>query len=293
MTKFTIEKISIKNLLESINDNSFYKKNQLINSFSSFDLKTQNNLAFIDKAKFNKINVKEIKASCVIVPEKIKYSKNFILNKNPRLLFEKICKRMIKNYDKDFFVNSPKGKYEIGRNTFISNFSKIESGVKIGNNVVIYKNSHIKKNTIISSGAIIGNIGTGPYMANGVYRNCAHLGGVIIERNSYIGSNTVITRGTLSNTIIGENSFISNLVNIGHNVRIGKSNLISSSVCIGGGTKTGKTVEIGMGATLNTNITIGNNCKIAMNTNVIKSLKKNEQVFGNPAQKIILTKSFF
>ena len=115
---------------------------------------------------------------------------------------------------------------------------------QIGDNVIIYKNTHIKKNSIISSGSVIGNPGVGPYLANKNYINCTHLGGVIIEKNSYIGSNSVISSGTLSNTTIGENTHISNLVNIGHNVKIGKYNLISSSVCIGGGTKLVKKLRL-------------------------------------------------
>ena len=293
MKKFNTKKISIKDLLSLINCKSYYKKNQFILSLSSFDVSSSNNLAFVDEHKLSQIKMHDIKASCVIVPKKINLNKNVIIHKNPRLLFEKICKKLVKNYDEEFFVDKPNNNYQIGKNTLISKFSKIDDGVEIGDNVIIYKNTHVKKNTKISSGAIIGNLGVGPYFARGKYENCTHLGGVIINKNSYIGSNTVISRGTLSDTIIGENSFISNLVNVGHNVKIGQSNLISSSVCIGGGTKTGKNVEIALGATLNTNLKIGNNCKIGMSTNVIKDLKSNEVVFGNPAKKIFLTKKIF
>jgi|TARA_R110000803_G_scaffold194584_3_gene257710 UDP-3-O-[3-hydroxymyristoyl] glucosamine N-acyltransferase LpxD len=293
MTKFNIKKILLKDLLRLIDDKSYIKKNQYIHSLSSFDLNLTNNLAFIDKVKFNKIKISDVKASCIIVPKKINSYKNIIINKNPRFLFEKICRKIIKNYNEEIFVEPIKKNYQVGKGTLISKFSKIEDGVKIGDNVIIYKNTHIKKNAIISSGSVIGNVGVGPYLVNGKYVNCTHLGGVIIEKNSYIGSNTVITRGTLSNTIIGENTYISNLVNIGHNVKIGKYNLISSSVCVGGGTKTGKKVEIALGSTINANLKIGNNCKIAINTNVIKNLKNNEHVFGNPAKRIFLTKNIF
>ena len=293
MTKFNIKKISLKELLKLIGDKSSIKKNQYIYSLSSFDLKAFNNLAFIDKDKIDNVKMKDIKASCVIVPRKINYNKNIIINKNPRFLFEKICRKTIKNYNEEIFLDTKDRNYQVGKGALISKFSKIEDGVKIGDNVIIYKNTHIKKNSIISSGSVIGNPGVGPYLANKNYINCTHLGGVIIEKNSYIGSNSVISSGTLSNTTIGENTHISNLVNIGHNVKIGKYNLISSSVCIGGGTKTGKKVEIALGATISPNLKIGNNCKIGINTNVIKNLNKNQSVFGNPAKKIFFVNRLF
>lgn len=293
MSKFNIKKILLRDLLKLVGDKSRIKKNQYISSLSSFDFKSSNNLAFIDKDKLNNIKMSNVKASCVIVPKQINSNKNIIINNNPRFLFEKICRQTIKNYNEEIFIDSKKTKYQVGKGALISKFSKIENGVKIGDNVIIYKNTVIKKNSIISSGSVIGNVGVGPYTVNGKFINCTHLGGVIIEKNSYIGSNTVITRGTLSNTTIGENTYISNLVNIGHNVKIGKNNLISSSVCIGGGTKTGKSVEISIGATINTNLKIGDNCKIAINTNVIKNLNKNQSVFGNPAKKIFFFKKLF
>ena len=49
-----------------------------------------------------------------------------------------------------------------------------------------------------------------------------HIGMVIIEDNVEIGCNNTIDRGSLSNTVIGANTFIDNQVHIAHNVNIGK-----------------------------------------------------------------------
>lgn len=294
MHKFKIKKILLNQVLQPLKKKFFYKKNQYIDSLSSFSVKGSKNLGFIDSEKLKNIDFNNIKASCVIIPKKLNIKNNFIINKNPRALFEQICRNKIENYLNEDLIEAKFFKnIKFGKNVFISKYAKIENGVKLGNNVIIYKNSYIKKNTIISSGSIIGNIGIGPYIYNGNYKNCTHLGGVQIGENCYIGSNSVITRGTLQNTILGKNCFISNLVNIGHNVKVGEKTLISSSVSIGGSTTIGKNVKIGISATLNKNIFIGDNCKIGINTNVIKDIKKNQDVFGNPAKKIKFLKKIF
>jgi len=294
MPKYKIKKISLKNLLISLGERSSYKKNQYIDSLSSFDTLGKNNLGFLEFEKLKNIDMTNIKASCVIIPKKINLNKNYIINKNPRYLFEKICKKKIKNYLADKFIEGKELKnINCGKNVFISKYAKIDSGVKIGNNVTIHKNSVIKKNSTISSGVVIGNNGVGPYLVNGRYNNCTHLGGVYIGKDCYIGTNTVITRGTLADTVIGNNCIISNLINIGHNVKIGDKTLISSSVSIGGSSHIGKNVQIGIGTTINKNIFVGNNCKIGIGTNVVKSLNKNEEVFGNPAKKIKFIKKMF
>ena len=49
-----------------------------------------------------------------------------------------------------------------------------------------------------------------------------HIGIVRIEDNVEIGCNNTIDRGSLSDTVIGRNTFIDNQVHIAHNVNIGK-----------------------------------------------------------------------
>ena len=165
--------------------------------------------------------------------------------------------------------------------------------MRIESNVVIHKNTRIGKNTLICSGSTIGSIGIGPYLHEGFYKNCTHLGGVIIKKDCYIGSNSTIVRGTLSDTLIGENTFISNLVNVGHNVQIGNKCLISSGVIIGGTTKIESSVKIGIGAIINRNIKIGKNAIIGLGSNVRKNIKKNISVAGNPLREISLIKNLF
>ena len=61
-----------------------------------------------------------------------------------------------------------------------------------------------------------------------------HIGIVIIEDNCEIGCGSTIDRGSMSNTIIGENTYLDNQIHIAHNVKIGKNSIIAGQVGIAG-----------------------------------------------------------
>ena len=288
------KKHKLNNLLKNIERNFYYKKNQYVNSLSSYDCAGQANLAFLEKDKIKNINLDEIKASCIIVPKKININKNIVVCKNPRATFEKICRKFIKNYNFEELIDGNKlGFKKCGINVKISKFSKIDKNVIFEDNILVYKNTTISRGCKISSGSIIGNFGLGPYFYKKKNYNCSHLGGVLIGENTYVGANTLIARGTLKDTVIGKNVAIGNLVNIGHNSRIADNCLISSSVSIGGNANIKKNTHIGIGSTICPRIKIGSNCKVGINTNVIKSLSNNQSVFGNPAKKIFFLDKLF
>lgn len=289
------KRVNLNELQKIINVNFKSKKNQYLSTLSSYEKFGKENLGFIDDYKLKNLDKNNIKSSCVIISKKIDINQNYIIYKNPRKLFEKISRCLIKNYsDSDEFLSSKELlKYNVGKNVLISKYANVDKTVKIESNVVIHKNTRIGKNTVICSGSIIGSIGIGPYLDRGVYKNCTHLGGVIIKKNCFIGSNSTIIRGTLSDTLIGENTFISNLVNVGHNVHIGNKCLISSGVIIAGSTKIESLVKIGVGAILNRNIKIGKNVSIGLGSNVRKNINKNISVAGNPLRIISLKKRLF
>ena len=86
-----------------------------------------------------------------------------------------------------------------------------------------------------------------------------------------------------SSTIISENSYIDNLVQIAHNVIIGKGAIVAAQSGIAGSTTIGNNVMIGGQAGLAGHIKIGNNVKIAAKSGVTKNLKDNSVVAGFPA----------
>ena len=109
---------------------------------------------------------------------------------------------------------------------------------------------------------------------------------VIIGNNVEIGCNNTIDRGSLSNTVIGDNTFLDNQVHIAHNVKIGKNCIITAQVGFAGSAKLGNQVSIGGQAGISGHISIGNNVKIGGGSGVIKNVPDNTKVMGYPAKDI-------
>ncbi len=172
----------------------------------------------------------------------------------------------------------------IGHNTIIESNVSIGDDCNIGCNVII-KNSIIGNNTNILDGAIIGKKGFGffPGVKNIRY---PHIGIVMIGDNVEIGCNNTIDRGSLSNTIIGDGTFLDNQVHIAHNVKIGKNCIITGQVGFAGSSSIGNNVIIGGQAGISGHLKIGDNVKIGGGSGVIKNIPSNSNVMGYPAKSI-------
>ncbi|MDD5659538.1 MAG: DapH/DapD/GlmU-related protein, partial [Actinomycetota bacterium] len=85
------------------------------------------------------------------------------------------------------------------------------------------------------------------------------------------------------NTKVG--NFVTILASsIGHDTNIGDYTTISSHCGIGGKTKLGKRVFIGSNATIVPGKLIGDDVYIGAGSVVIRNIKENKKVFGNPAR---------
>ena len=173
----------------------------------------------------------------------------------------------------------------IGHNTIIESNVIIGSNCVIGNNVII-KNSLIGNNVRILDGAIIGKKGFGFFPGQNKNFRYPHIGMVIINDNVEIGCNNTIDRGSLSDTIIGNNTFIDNQVHIAHNVNIGKNCIITAQVGFAGSSIIGNKVSIGGQAGVSGHLKIGNNVQIGGGSGVIRNIPDNTKVMGYPAKDI-------
>ena len=113
-----------------------------------------------------------------------------------------------------------------------------------------------------------------------------HIGTVVIEDNCEIGCGSTIDRGSLSNTIIGKNTFIDNQVHIAHNNKIGQNCIIAGQVGFAGSSTLGNNVMIGGQAGVSGHLKIGNNIQIGGGSGVIKDIPDNSKVMGYPAKNL-------
>ncbi len=112
------------------------------------------------------------------------------------------------------------------------------------------------------------------------------MGIVIIENDCEIGCGSTIDRGSMSNTIIGSNTFLDNQIHIAHNVKIGENSIIAGQVGIAGSSVIGNNVKIGGQAGISGHLKIGDNVEIAGGSGVIKDIPDNSKVMGYPAKNI-------
>ena len=180
---------------------------------------------------------------------------------------------------------------QIGKNCSIGHNSIIESNVIIGDNSligsnVIIRNTIIKNNVSILDGCVIGKKGFGFFPNNKKNIRYPHIGIVIIEDNSEIGCGSTIDRGSLSNTVIGKNTFLDNQVHIAHNNKIGNNCVIAGQVGFAGSSTVGNNVFIGGQVGISGHLHIGNNIQIGGGSGVIKNIKDNSKVMGYPAKDI-------
>jgi UDP-3-O-[3-hydroxymyristoyl] glucosamine N-acyltransferase len=173
----------------------------------------------------------------------------------------------------------------IGHNTIIEQSVSIGDNCSIGSNVII-RNTSISNNVSVLDNCIIGKHGFGFFPIDEKNLRYPHIGFVIIGENCEIGCGCTIDRGSMSNTVIGKNTFLDNQIHIAHNVKIGENSIIAGQVGIAGSSILGKNVRIGGQAGISGHLTIGNNVEIAGGSGVIKDISDNSKVMGYPAKNI-------
>ena len=192
------------------------------------------------------------------------------------------------NFGKNVLIGS---NVKIGKNCMIGHNTIIEKNVMIGDNCsigsnTIIRNTILRNNVKILDGCVIGKKGFGFLPKNGNNYRFPQIGIVLINDYSEIGCGSTIDRGSISNTVIGKNTYLDNQIHIAHNVKIGDNCIIAGQVGFAGSSVLGDNVMIGGQAGISGHLKIGNNIKIGGGSGVIKDIPDNSRVMGYPAKDL-------
>jgi UDP-3-O-[3-hydroxymyristoyl] glucosamine N-acyltransferase len=281
-------------------------------SFESLDNASNNDMTFLNSSKYQKLSLKTKAAACITSPNLSKFLPKKCIKidvKNILFAVTQVAKMFYPNADMDIpdvnlstssdvrnlYPDVKFGKnvlignnVKIGKNSHIGSNSIIESNVHIGENciigsLVVIRNSLVSNNVYIQDGSKIGIKGFGFIPNKNKNTRSPHVGKVILEEGVEIGSNCTIDRGSLTNTVIGKNTFLDNQVHVAHNVQMGKNCMIAGQVGFAGSSTLGDNVVIGGQSGISGHLNIGNNVKIGGGSGVINDIPDNLQVMGYPA----------
>jgi len=116
----------------------------------------------------------------------------------------------------------------------------------------------------------------------------------LIHPDAFIGKNTSIGVGCilLKNAYVGVDCVIDDFVLIqisavvGHDVKVGKYSRIDCNVVCVGGTELKEGVTVHTSSVINHKVVIERNASVGACSFVIRRVKENTSVYGNPAKKI-------
>ena len=305
---------NINNLLKTINLDSEKFSENFINDVKDLSSSSEDNITFFHSKKYSELATKT-KASYCITTEKLKsflpITCKAVISDQVLLHIAKITKifypdSVTDDFDitvKDILHTQHKDKVAYGKNILIGKNVKfgfncrighnsiIEKNVIIGDNCtigsnVIIRNSIVRNNVQILDGCVIGKKGFGFFPVKNSNFRYPQVGLVIIEDNAEIGCYSTIDRGSLSNTIIGKNTFLDNQIHVAHNVKIGENCIIAGQVGFAGSSTLGNNVLIGGQAGISGHLKIGNNVQIGGGSGVIKNIPDNSKVMGYPAKDL-------
>ena len=301
-----LQTLNLKSDVMSLNEN--------VNDIKDLITSNTNDITFFHSKKYRDL-ANNTKASFCITTKNLKEilpdTCRPIIVKNVLLATSILTAKFYPNSINDSFDNTAnfinktifKDKVRFGKNVLVGDNVSIGSNCMIGHNTIIEKNVSIGDNCTIGSNSIIRNTIIGNNIK--ILDNCVigkhgfgffpdeknnvrypHIGIVIIEDYCEIGCGATIDRGSMSNTIIGKNTYLDNQIHIAHNVKIGENCIIAGQVGIAGSTILGKNIKIGGQAGISGHLKIGDNVDIAGGSGVIRDIPDNSKVMGYPAKNI-------
>jgi UDP-3-O-[3-hydroxymyristoyl] glucosamine N-acyltransferase len=106
---------------------------------------------------------------------------------------------------------------------------------------------------------------------------------VILQDGVSVGVNSCVDRGAWDDTVIGENTKLDNLVQIGHNCRIGRNSVAAALTGVSGSCVIGDGVRLGGRAGIADHVNIGDGASVMASGGVMRDIPAGETWGGTPA----------
>lgn len=264
-----------------------------INDVAPLHTAGDRDISFFDNAKYKDAFQNTKARACIVSADMVKFAPEGVIcliSKSPYKSYALIAQH---------FYPAPQGEdisdhaiihdtADIGKNCIIHPGAVIDKNVQIGDHCVIGANAVISHAVIgnhvtIYRGACIGQDGFGFAPDPAGFVKVLQLGRVMIGDHVEIGANTTIDRGAGPDTVIGQGTWIDNLVQIGHNVKIGNGCVIVAQVGISGSTEIDDYTMIGGQVGIAGHLKIGSGVRIAAQSGIMRDIPDGQNVMGSPA----------
>lgn len=285
---------------------------QTIEDVASLDSAGESDVSFLDNVKY-KSQFQSTKAGACFVSEKmIEFAPKgtaLLISDNPYKAYALTAQAF---YPEQMPAAKISKAAHIDDNASIGKGCVIESGSAIGAGVEIGAGTWVEAGAVIADNVVIGarcRIGAGATVSHAIigddvrlytgvrvgqdgfgfaidpagHVKVPQLGRVVIEDHVQIGANTTIDRGAGPDTVIGQGTWIDNLVQIGHNVKIGKGCVIVAQVGISGSTVLDDYVVLGGQAGVAGHLHIGTGAQVGAQSGVMRDIPAGEVQRGTPS----------
>jgi UDP-3-O-[3-hydroxymyristoyl] glucosamine N-acyltransferase len=178
----------------------------------------------------------------------------------------------------------------VGANTILYSGAFVGAGSVVGEGCVLYANVVVREgcrvgnHCILNPGAVVGGDGFG-FAPDGMENvKIPQVGGVVLEDHVELGSCTSVDRGALQDTVVGTQSKLDSLVQVGHNVKIGKACFLASQSAVAGSSILGDRVTLAGQVGINGHIQIADRVTVLGQSGVTKSIEEAGAMYsGTPA----------
>jgi UDP-3-O-[3-hydroxymyristoyl] glucosamine N-acyltransferase len=284
----------------------------VIHDVSPLDQATEQDITFFDNIKYKQSLINTKAGACILTKKMAEFAPKacrLLISKTPYKTYALIAQA---------FYPDHYPQASIAKSAIIEDTAEISEGCIIEPGVVIQKGAKIGKGSWIESNAVIGQsvqigekcrigpntsvshalIGQGTRLYPGVrvgqdgfgfaidpagHVKVPQLGRVLIGDHVEIGANSCIDRGAGPDTVIGDGTWIDNLVQIGHNVKIGKGCVIIAQTGVAGSSVLEDYVVVAAQVGIAGHLTIGQGSQIGAQSGVMKDLPAGSVVLGSPS----------